>query len=143
VGGIALKRLLAIAAALLLAAMISLPAYAEPEPLSPFDEPPTQYEIDLSDDELFLEEETVPETTTRAPATTIGIVPIMEDNAFGNEQLLTPISDELPLLERAQPMMVYAAFGLSLLALLLAVVALAKSGGKKSANATGNYKKYF
>jgi len=128
-----MKRLMLLFFAVLAAAIFAFPTLAETAPAlttegiaavsEPGDELPGE-----------METTTLAPTTTQAPMTTtehltLEAIPIS----------LAP--DELSAFQRADYIN-YAALGASLLALLLAIIALAKSG-KKVANATGNYKKFF
>ena len=153
-----LKRLLCAAAALLLAGMLAagmaLPAFAQPAdtavsgPALPglvevatdagsttFDTLPTDtYTYTDNQGNTLLpitpRMDTVPETTDE---TTAAFAPYVATTAVTAPASMT-LTDMLP----------YATLGVSLLALLLAIIALAKSGkGKKSANATGNYRNFF
>jgi len=69
------------------------------------------------------------------PETTIGIVPINEDI------LLVAQEEDEGLL--SQRNMTFAALGLSGFAVLLSIIALARTRKKTAPNATGNYQKYF
>ena len=135
-----MKRAACLLAAALLTLALALPAFAETasepttlEPITPREFVP----IVPYDDETWEEETTLPETTTQPPIeyTTIGIVPIsggLEDAGLGLPQEIG-LDDILKV----------GTLGISLLALLLAVIALARTAKKKPGNAAGNYKKYF
>ena len=134
-----MKRLFCIAAALLLLLMTALPVFAEPEttlePIMPR-EGETIEAVPFDMDMPFDEEPTT-DLTTQAPKTTSAPSIYQPPTAAPSEEpqgLFT--NNQLGLIA-------VAALGVALIALLLAVVALSKAGGKKAANATGNYKKYF
>ena len=135
------KKYLACLAALLLLFALAVPAFAEPEvQTAPADEVVTgsdltaELPIETEEGEEPPEEATfaimpysVPETTT------VGAVAI-------DDVLLAPEEDEGLLSQRN---LTYGALGLAGLALLLSVVALARTRKKTAPNATGNYQKYF
>ena len=115
-----------------LALALAAPAFAEPEITSmpdsrgSFDSQPVQ------------ENETVPPTTTALPQTessTVMAVPI-------DETLEMPAAG-LPGAYTYTDIAAFAALGCSLLALLLAVAALSRSGRKPKGNVAGNYQKFF
>lgn len=84
------------------------------------------------------ENETAPPTTTALPQTessTVMSVPI-------DETLGTPAVGLLGDTSRTD-VATFGALGCSLLALLLAVVALSRSGKRPKGNVTGNYQKFF
>ena len=130
-----MKRLLCLAAALMLALTAALPAFAAP--VKPTEEITVAETLDEPVG-VTLADEPVLVTTTAEPWTNPTVETVeMEPFAFGPEE---PAKTALPL----DPMLTYAALGASVLALLLAVIALARTGGKgKSANAAGNYQKFF
>ena len=115
-----MKRAACLLAAALLAAALALPAFAEPQ--STTATPPAA---------------TLPAPATEAPPeTTLAALPVMAeapDPAAGG--LLGAYSNT--------EIAAFGALGLSLLALLLAVAALARTGKRPRRNAAGNYQKYF
>ena len=130
-------------AALLLLAALATPAYAEPvteadseittEWITPRDIMP----IMPYDGEL-LEEQTEP-ATQATTWTTIGIVPIDEE-LEGFNGISLGLSEGYSL----QDAMLFGALGISIVALLLAVIALARTGRRRRpGNAAGDYKKFF
>jgi len=129
-----MKRLSTLLAALLAAALFALPAMAETIPAET-----TIGIVPIAQETGEVTQAEV--TTTQAPATTTEAPTTMEYATYG----IQPVpyeADNLSALRRADAVN-YAALCLSLLALLLAIIALARSGKRKSANATGNYKKFF
>ena len=137
-----MKRLLCVAAALFVAAMMAFPVFAEPEETTAPEEL-LLTEAEVPGDSEFGDDENEPMLTFYTePPTTVGIMPINEILEFTVEDLGATAARQPSLLAGAGTL-TYAALGASLLALLLSVIALAKSGGKKNANATGNYKKFF
>ena len=130
----------------LLLAVLAVPAFAEPDEIETATDPYAVTQEGATavpgfsiEPRLPGEGETEPEGQTfiaatpyaTEPETTIGIV---------------PISDTLP--EAApglfsQRNLTYGALGVSCLALLLSILALARTRRKTAPNATGNYQKYF
>jgi len=135
-----LKRAACLLAAALLMAALALPAFAEttsePSTLEPVMSREFLPVVPYDGETTILEEETtVFESTAPPPGTTIGIVPIGGELDEGGFALQGGIAQE--------DVMRYGTLGISVLALLLAVIALARTIKKKPGNATGNYRKYF
>ena len=141
-----LKTLICFVIALLLA-VLAVPAFAEPV-VESITDPNAVTEV-TAEGETFLpkeprlpgEEEDIGDEEPvlyATPETTIGIVPIYED--------IVPINEELPAQDAgifSQRNLTFGALGLGALALLLSIVALARTRRKSAPNATGNYQKYF
>jgi len=132
-----MKRLVCIAAALLLAVTFALPASANPE-----ETPDYAYEYENE----YYDNDENPEETTAPPPTTTQPLP----ETVNIDEIIAGVVDEMqaaPIppcpFDEASLIVTYAALGTSLLALLLAIIALAKIGKAKKENATGNYKKFF
>ena len=128
-----MKRLVCIVAAVLLAAMFALPVSATPEATEPYD---YEYEYAENDNEATT---VPPPTTTQPPPETVNIDAIIAGVVDEMQAAPTP---PCPF-DEASLIVTYAALGTSLLALLLAIIALAKIGKAKRENAAGNYKKFF
>ena len=148
-----LKQFASLLTALLLLAAMAVPAFAEPDEIEtatdPFAEtqdsgltaaPGFSIEPRMPGDEDG--EDAAQEATFIAimpyqatePQTTIGIVPISGD-------LLPEAAPRDDLF--SQRNMTLAALGMSGLAVLLSIIALARTRKKTPPNATGNYQKYF
>ena len=140
-----LKQFASLLIALLLLAALAVPAFAEPDEAvtatDPFAEtqdsgltaaPGEDGEDTTQEEQTFIA--IMPYQATE-PQTTIGIVPIS-----GDTLLLAQGEDEGLLSQRN---MTLAALGMSGFALLLSIIALARTRKKTSPNATGNYQKYF
>jgi len=133
------KKYFAILAAALLLFALAVPAFAEPEEETVFAvtaEEQTldpEFTTDWEEGGGPAEEQTFIAIMLTEPETTVGIVPI----------------DDVLLLEEedtglfSQRNLTFGALGLGALALLLSVVALARTRKKTAPNATGNYQKYF
>jgi len=128
-----LKQFASLLTALLLVAALALPAYAEPDPNEAF----TTVAEELSDGRILSEDEIQAMISAAVaglqPETTIGVVPI-------NAELLSAEEDEGLLSQRN---MTFAALAFSGFAVLLSIIALARTRKKTAPNATGNYQKYF
>ena len=127
-----LKHFASLLAALLLMAALALPAFAETTTEA------AATAAEESSDSRILSEDEIQAMISAAvanlqPETTIGIVPI-DDYLLYDE-------DGADLL--SQRNMTFAALGLGGLAVLLSIIALAKTRKKPAPNATGNYQKYF
>jgi len=119
-------------AALLLLAATAVPAFAEPEA----DEALTTTAEEENADVSYLTEDEIKAMISAAvaglqPETTMGIVPLDD---------VLPEEDEGLLSQRN---LTFVALGWSAAALLLSIVALARTRKKTAPNATGNYQKYF
>jgi len=126
-----MKKLICLCLALLAMLMFALPVMAVPEDdYAPYD---NEEYYDYEDDEP---EQTEPPTTLPPPTTTV--VPEEPEEAVAESHILLP---GCPL-DDAHLIVSYAALGVGLLALILAIIALAK-GRKDKQNAAGNYKKFF
>jgi len=131
------KYFACLVAALALLIALAVPAFAEPEE-------PTVLAVPLENETIDAELTTNPEDgeTTEAPPiliyatepTTIGFAPI-------DGELLPGAQEDEGLL--SQRNLTFGALGLAGLALLLSVIALARTRKKTAPNATGNYQKYF
>ena len=135
--------------ALLLAAVLAVPAFAEPDEIETATEPFAVTQDSTAAPGLSIdprtpgEGETEPEGQTfiaavpyqlaTEPETTLGIVPI-------DGGLLMEEADGGLLSQRN---LTLAALGLGGLALLLSIIALARSRKKTPPNAPGNYQKFF
>ena len=131
------KKYFALLAAALLLIALAVPAFAEPEEETVFAAVTAEETLDAEFTEDLDDEDPEGEpifimTPPTEPETTIGIV---------------PIAGELPLEEDgglfSQRNLTFGALGLGGLALLLSIVALARTRKKTAPNATGNYQKYF
>ena len=130
-----LKQFASLLAALLLMAALALPAFAEPAT-----NVVVTTETAENSDAGILSEDEIRQMISAAvadlqPKTTIGIVPLNEDNL-----LLAQEEDEGLLSQRN---MTFAALGLGGFAVLLSIIALARTRKRTAPNATGNYQKYF
>jgi len=128
-----LKAFASLLAALLLLAALAVPAFAEPDEF-------TTTGIEATADTRYLTEDEVNALVAAAvadlqPQTTIGIVPINDDIP-----LLAQEEDEGLLSQRN---LTFVALGWGATALLLSIIALARTRKKTPRNATGNYQKYF
>jgi hypothetical protein len=131
-----LKHIASLLFALLLAAALAVPAFAEPDP----NEAVTTTGLEENAEPRSLSEDEIKEMISAAvadlqPQTTIGIVPISGDGL-----LLAPAEEETLFSQRN---MTLAALGFSGFAVLLSIIALARTRKKTVPNATGNYQKYF
>jgi len=153
-----MKKLLCVAIALLMTLMFVLPAAAiinvdgsEPEwtgapgirpadDVLELDEPfdAVYDEEDNDEDEPDVTEAPVFETTTNAPELDDSNMVDVDDALLGAE--VAEVAAACPF-DQAQFVVTYVALGISVLALVLAIIALAKN--RRSKDATGNYKKYF
>jgi len=135
-----------VAAALLLFAL-AMPAFAEPDEIETATDPLAVTEdrtaapgfsieprLDGEDGELTEEQTFIAIMPYSEPATTIGFEPIDAELLAGGEEGEGLLS---------QRNLTFGALGLGGLALLLSVIALARTRKKTAPNATGNYQKYF
>ena len=132
------KKYFACLAAALLLLALAVPAFAEPDEETTFaavtaeeETLDPEFTADPADEELTEEQTFIAIMPYSVPETTIGIVPIDDVLAEEDAGLLT------------QRNMTIGALGLGGLALLLSVIALARTRKKTAPNATGNYQKYF
>jgi len=130
-----LKQFASLLAALLLMAALALPAFAEPAT----DEAAATGAEENSDGRILYEDE-IQQMISAAvadlqPETTLGVVPVNEDI-----MLYKNAEDEGLLSQRN---MTFAALALSGFAVLLSIIALARTRKKAAPNATGNYQKFF
>jgi len=133
------KKYFACLAAALLLLALAVPAFAEPDEETTFaavtaeeETLDPEFTADPADEELTEEQTFIAIMPYSVPETTIGIVPI--------DDVLLPAEDAGLLTQRN---MTIGALGLGGLALLLSVIALARTRKKTAPNATGNYQKYF
>jgi len=134
-----LKQFASLLAALLLLAALAMPAYAAPDP----NEAVTTTGLEENAEFKPLSEDEIKKMISAAvadlqPETTIGIVPIND----GDPLLAVELSHE-DLFLFSQRNLTYLALGLSGFAVLLSIIALARTRKKTAPNATGNYQKYF
>jgi len=120
--------------ALLLLAALMVPAFAEPDDVETAVEETTVATAEEETGEDPAEEQTFIAVMLTEPETTLGIVPI------DAELLLLDGADEGLLSQRNITLVALCFSGL---ALVLSIVALARTRKKTSPNATGNYQKYF
>jgi hypothetical protein len=129
-----LKHIASLLAALLLLASLAMPAFAAPE-----DGAATTGTEESAGGKILTEDEIQAMISAAVadlqPETTMGIVPLNEGNL-----LLAQEEDEGLLSQRN---MTFAALGLGGFAVLLSILALARTRQKAAPNATGNYQKYF
>ena len=131
-----MKRLLCLCLALLAALMFALPAAGVP--YDPYEPDDTEY-YDYDD---AYDPDDEPETTEPLTTTTV-FATAPPEAIFGEEEPdLAPLLPPACVLEDMQFIATYAALGVAVLALILSIIALAKSRKNKS-NAAGNYKKFF
>jgi len=133
---------------LLLLAALALPVLAEPDE-TVFDEPVTAVESAPGGEEETFATQELDETDPDEGHTFIAIMPYGLATEPESTIGFVPIDAELGLLAGedegllSQRNLTWAALGFSALALLLGIVALARTRKKTSPNATGNYQKYF
>jgi len=151
-----MKRLICIAAALVLVATFTLSVAAYPEETVPYDyqheheyPPHDHYQPDYQhENEHPYNNEAQPEEDAYWPDDSFAAPP--EPVTVDIDEIIAGVVDEIqasPIppcpFDEASLIVTYAAAGASLLALVLVIVALAKIGKIKRENATGNYKKFF
>jgi len=129
-----MKRLTLLVAVLLMAALFALPATAQPYDYNDN----TAYANDADElyDDYFLQ--------GTIPAPTIPVVPEVDENHAQLQERVEALEDQLRAAQVAEtyaafsstcpvwdvPVLVYVALGVSVLALVFAIIALARSGSK-------------
>ena len=134
------KKYFALLAAALLLIALAVPAFAEREETTVLAVAITageealdaEFTEDLDDEDLDEERTYIAIMPYMEPETTVGIVAI--------DDVLLVEEDEGLFSQRN---LTFGALGLGGLALLLSIIALARTRKKTAPNATGNYQKYF